>query len=114
STPEPKYANAFPNLQTDWPPNFNEQDLSDKPTWVRGAKMRDPAQVALSRRHQFQTLLSVDDAVARIVDALHDTGRLSTTFIVFMSDNGYLNGEHRLVGKRAVYEESIRVPIVIR
>ena len=52
--------------------------------------------------------------MARIVTALRDTGRLSNTMIVYMSDNGVFWGEHRLAGKEAAYEEAIRVPMVIR
>jgi N-acetylglucosamine-6-sulfatase len=114
ATPAPRDVTAFADLHLGWPPNFDEADVSDKPAWVRAAGLRGQAVVAAVRRHQYQTLLAVDRAVARIVGALRDTGRLSTTLIVFMGDNGYLWGEHRLGDKRAVYEESIRVPMVIR
>jgi N-acetylglucosamine-6-sulfatase len=53
--------------------------------------------------------------VSRIVDALTETGRLSNTMIVFTSDNGLLWGEHRWHDrKEAAYDESIRVPLVVR
>jgi arylsulfatase A-like enzyme len=61
-----------------------------------------------------RTLLSVDDQVGRLVQALADTGRLSNTLIVFMSDNGYLLGAHRWNGKTVPYEEATHVPLVIR
>jgi arylsulfatase A-like enzyme len=112
--PAPQDRTAFSAHRFGWPPNFNEQDVSDKPTWVRTAPLRPAGYVASNRLRQYRTLLAVDRAVARIVRALRDTGRLSTTFIAFMGDNGFLWGEHRLGDKRAVYEESIRVPLVIR
>jgi len=59
-------------------------------------------------------LMAVDDAVRRIVDALADTGRLHNTLLVFMSDNGLSMGEHRLRYKMNAFEESIRVPMVVR
>ena len=46
--------------------------------------------------------------------ALRDTNQLHNTMIVFTSDNGLQWGEHRLGGKNKAYEESIRVPFVIR
>jgi len=46
--------------------------------------------------------------------ALSDSGRLANTIVVFASDNGYVWGEHRWRGKNVTYEESIRVPLVIR
>src|SRR5205823_2983710 len=52
--------------------------------------------------------------VVSIVDALAATHRLSNTLIAFTSDNGFMWGEHRWVGKNAPYEESIRVPMVVR
>ena len=48
------------------------------------------------------------------VGALRDTGRLGDTLIVFTSDNGISWGEHRWVKKEVPYEESIRVPLVVR
>jgi arylsulfatase A-like enzyme len=59
-------------------------------------------------------LLAVDEAVQRILTALSETGRLSTTFILFSSDNGLLRGEHRYAKKIVPYEESIHVPLAIR
>src|SRR6266550_2351212 len=66
------------------------------------------------RQKQLETLLAADRAVRTVLRALHDTGRLHNTIIVFASDNGYMWGEHRLAGKYAPYEESIRVPFVLR
>jgi N-acetylglucosamine-6-sulfatase len=66
------------------------------------------------RLRQYQSLLAVDEAVDGLVAALEATGRLETSLIVFTSDNGYLWGEHRFSGKEAPYDESIRVPLVVR
>jgi hypothetical protein len=57
----------------------------------------------------------VDDWIGAILQALSDTGRLNNTLIVFMSDNGLLLGEHRYwKWKTMPYEESIRVPFIVR
>ena len=62
-----------------------------------------------------QTLLGVDDLVARLLAALRETGQLENTVIVFTSDNGFHLGEQGLSGsKETPYEASIRVPLVIR
>src|SRR6185295_13747412 len=48
-------------------------------------------------------------------DALADTGQLERTVIIFTSDNGFLLGEHRILDQKYYpYEESIRVPLIIR
>jgi N-acetylglucosamine-6-sulfatase len=59
------------------------------------------------------SLLAVDRAVARIVAAVERKNELARTVFVFTSDNGFLLGEHRIVGKTWAYEESIRVPLII-
>ena len=80
----------------------------------RAADGRDGAAVDAFRRGQLESLLAVDDAVGDLLDALADTGRLDETLFVFTSDNGYLWGEHRWRSKIVPYEESIRVPLVVR
>jgi arylsulfatase A-like enzyme len=53
--------------------------------------------------------------VARVIDALRASGRLGNTVIAFTSDNGYLQGQHRLVHAKVVpYGDSARVPLLIR
>lgn len=117
ATPEPRYAQAFSDLQPWRPPSYNERDVSDKPSWLRAVKPLDADKRARKdafRLDQYRTLLSVDDAVGEILAALADTGRLPNTLIVFLSDNGMLWGEHRWGTKRVAFEEAIRVPFVVR
>ena len=116
-TPAPKYGDAFSDLQPYRPPNYNEGDVSDKPAWVRALRplsAEDQASIDEQRKDQYRTLLSVDDAVDTVVAALTDTGRLSNTLIVFTSDNGWAWGEHRWNNKKVAFEESIRVPMIVR
>ena len=57
----------------------------------------------------------MDDLVERVVQTLREAGTLDDTLIVFTSDNGFMRGEHRRgTDKFVPYEESIRVPLVIR
>ena len=100
--------------QTGSPPSFNEADLGDKPGWVGRKDLLDAAAQSATWVQICRTLLAVDDAVRTIVNALADTGRINDTLIVYTSDNGLLRGEHRLLYKKAAYEESIRVPMVMR
>ena len=73
------------------------------------------AQIDFRYRLRAQTLKAVDDMVAGIFNALSSTGQLDSTYIFFMSDNGFENGEHRMpLGKATCYEESIRVPLAVR
>jgi arylsulfatase A-like enzyme len=63
---------------------------------------------------RIEALQAVDDLVERVVHTLSTTGELENTLIVFTSDNGFLLGQHRAIGKTWVYEESIRVPLLFR
>jgi arylsulfatase A-like enzyme len=66
-------------------------------------------------RERQQTLMGIEDGVGQILDALKETGQLDNTVIVFTSDNGYFYGEHGLsVERRLAYEESIRLPLLVR
>jgi N-acetylglucosamine-6-sulfatase len=117
AVPAPGDEHAFSHLKPFRPPGFDERDVSDKPGYVRGIPRFDGGvlrHVDSSRQSQYRTLLAVDRAVGDIVQALRETGRLGNTMIVFASDNGLAWGEHRWDGKQTPYEESIRVPLVIR
>ena len=96
-------------------PAFNEADVSDKPIYIRTRGLQSVSENGFTRpRMQCETLLSVDEMVATILDALVDSGRLGSTLILYSSDNGLANGEHRWQNKRAPYESSVRVPFVVR
>ena len=73
-----------------------------------------PRRSARAARRQQQALMAVDEAVAGLVDALADTGRLSDTLIVFASDNGLLWGEHGMLDKNVPYTPATAVPLVLR
>jgi N-acetylglucosamine-6-sulfatase len=65
--------------------------------------------------NRLRMLAAVDEGMGRILQVLTDTGRLDDTVIVFTSDEGYFYGEHGLsVERRLAYEESIRIPLLIR
>ena len=112
--PQPIYAHTPVWVPPD-PPSFNE-DVSDKATWVYGARSGKAKIKALreERVKAHRALLGVDDLVMRIIDTLESTGKLDETVICFLSDNGFLWGEHNLIRKHWQYEEVIRVPLLIR
>jgi arylsulfatase A-like enzyme len=57
---------------------------------------------------------SVDDNVARLLDWLDRNGLRDNTIVVYTSDQGFFLGEHGLYDKRFMYEESVRMPFLIR
>jgi arylsulfatase A-like enzyme len=60
------------------------------------------------------TVQSVDDSVGRVLDALDQAGLTSNTIVVYTSDQGFFLGDHGLFDKRFIYEESIRMPFLVR
>ena len=102
-------------------PNIKD-DLSGKPVLTRETKEQGNEQIirpngaASDRipREQMRCLASVDEGLGKILDALEQKKLAENTIVIFTSDNGYFWGEHRLGDKRAAYEESIRVPLLMR
>ena len=78
------------------------QDLSTEAGW------------RAQRAHYFGQVTFVDRAIGRILAALEESGLDDDTVVVFSSDHGDTLGDHRLFGKRYLYEPSARVPLMMR
>ena len=73
--------------------------MSDKPRAIRQRPLLNARRIAAIQENWQQrreTLLSVDEAIASIVETLRQTGELDKTLILFTSDNGFFHGEHRV------------------
>jgi N-acetylglucosamine-6-sulfatase len=117
--PPARYADAVKRYQLPRPPSFNEADISDKSSNLKNAAppMTDAQihQLELDYQGRIGSLMAVDDHVGQIVDTLKRTGQLGNTLIMFLSDNGWLQGEHRVTGDKFLpFEESVKVPLVLR
>ncbi len=60
------------------------------------------------------SVAAVDESVGRILDVLEATGLASNTLVVYTSDQGFFLGEHGWFDKRFMYEEALRMPLVMR
>jgi arylsulfatase A-like enzyme len=131
--PEPKYAHSFDDVKVEYPRSAFE--LDNKPGWIkerqttwhgiygplfefrknfpdtRPEAVKDFANMIHS---YWATIRSVDDSMGRLLQTLQDMGVLDDTIILFMGDNGLLNGEFGMVDKRTMHEPSIRVPLLAR
>ena len=106
----------FKNSPVELSPSFNEHDVSDKPDRVRmpgiGSLRSDIKERIRCTR---ATLQEVDRRVLRMQETLRQEGLEDDTVIVYVSDNGYFFGEHRIVaGKERPYVEAVRVPLIVR
>ena len=95
-------------------PAYNEPDMSDKPASIRDREGVDADAVKRYHRARVLSLYAVDDAVHSTVRALKRADVWSNTVLAFTSDNGFQLGEHRLWNKDQPYQESLRVPMMIR
>ena len=119
-TPSPalRHRDAYAGVRMPRPPSFNERNMYDKPQVVADRPRLSPeleAGVEENWRQENEALMAVDEGVSQIVEALRRNGQLDNTLIVFLSDNGFMHGEHRALAEKVLpYEESIRVPLVLR
>jgi N-acetylglucosamine-6-sulfatase len=118
ATPAPRHENLFNDVQLPRTDSFNEVDVSDKPAWVRALPLLDADridQMDKLYRNRLRSLQAVDEMVRDIVETLQAEGQLENTYIIFASDNGHHQGQHRMdTGKMTAYEEDIRVPLIVR
>ncbi len=116
--PAPRHAGSFASLALPRSPSYEEVDLSDKPAVIAGfanATHDSTAQLTSRYRRRLESLRAVDEAVWTILTRLAALNLLNNTYVVFTSDNGWFNGEHRLhYSKYLMYEPAIRVPLMIR
>jgi arylsulfatase A-like enzyme len=90
-----------------------EADLSDKPKVVRELQVGHNA-IKESWVGHAQTLKPTDDLIAGLMRELRQTDENRDTLVIFISDNGYMMGEHGLTKKTWPYLESVGVPLIVR
>ncbi len=118
SVPAPRDQGRFPNTKLPRLPGVLERNVSDKPAIVRGQPpIGERRRKILRHRYEcrVETLPAVDRGVAGIVRTLRQTHELNNTIIVYSSDNGVFDGQHRLPGgKGLAYDEAAHLPLAIR
>jgi arylsulfatase A-like enzyme len=93
-------------------PAVEESDVTDKPHWVQRA-VPDPERLTQLALNQRRTLLAVDEMFSDLRKKMRKLGELDNTLIFFLSDNGFMWGEHGITGKKSPYERSVRVPFAM-
>jgi N-acetylglucosamine-6-sulfatase len=118
AVPDPRDYDRFRDVSLPEPPNFNEADVSDKPSFIQRLKPLKRKKIRdLERRYgcALASLRGVDRGVAELFKTLERSGELEETVFIFVSDNGFYYGEHRIPdAKQNPYEEALRIPLAIR
>jgi len=115
----PEDANKFTNFNFT-SPGTQETDLTDKPSWIQNQANtthfdEDSGNARQIYRDQLRSLQAADRDVNDVLTKIDTLGFLGNTMIVYTSDNGFMWGEHGgFIGKTRPYEESIRIPLLIK
>jgi arylsulfatase A-like enzyme len=111
--PAPRYLDATGD-EVVLPPNVNESNRSDKPQWVKDLPERDLQEMRQNLGNQHKMLWTVDEWVKKIFTTLKARKIANKTVIIYISDNSFSHGEHRIIGKMCGYESCNHVPLLIR
>ena len=129
--PAPRHKDLFKGEKLPEPPHdTHKETFKGKPEWQRrktfGFKWKKgdiiPAELKEKKwpinkyknMQLLRSLIAVDESLGKVIEALEKIGELENTVIIYSSDNGYFMGEHTFKDKRLAYENSIRVPMIIR
>ncbi|MHC4620049.1 MAG: sulfatase family protein [Planctomycetota bacterium] len=99
---------------------FLHDTQGDQFDTVRGKIAQLPPKEQKKQSYQYfikaylRCVASIDDNVGRVLDYLDKTGLKDNTVVVYTSDQGFFLGEHGLFDKRFMYEESLRMPLIVR
>jgi N-acetylglucosamine-6-sulfatase len=121
--PAERHKDMYSNVAIPYPKSManTEENYKGKPDWVRRQRnswhgvdgmYNHTMDFDKFYRDYCRTLMAVDESVGRVYDELERKNLLNDTLFVYMGDNGFLFGEHGLIDKRAMFEPSMRVPMI--
>ena len=134
--PDEKHARMYDDIDIPEPETFND-DYSNRASAAAAAEMRIerdlnardlkvPIPEGLTKaqekswRYQryikdyLRVIASIDDNVGRLLDYLYAEGLSENTLVIYTSDQGFFLGDHGWFDKRFMYEESLRMPFIVR
>ena len=129
--PAPRHKDLYKNEDLPTPPHdTHKETFKGKPEWLRrktyGFKWNENDKIPdelpeitwpINKQKYMQllrSLIAVDESLGQVIKTLDEMGELENTVIIYSSDNGYFMGEHTFLDKRLAYENSMRVPMIIR
>jgi len=121
--PAQRHLGRYDNVPLEYPASMadTEENYKDKPRWVKEQRnswhgvdymYHGQMDYDVFYRRYCEALLGVDDSIGRVLDYLEKAGLAESTLVFYMGDNGFSFGEHGLIDKRHMYEESMRVPLL--
>jgi arylsulfatase A-like enzyme len=121
--PAKRHHGKYDDVKLEYPRSmaYTEENYKGKPRWVKeqrnswhGVDHMYHGQMDFDTfyRRYCETLLSVDESIGRVIKYLENNNLAEETLVMYMGDNGFVFGEHGLIDKRHMYEESMRVPFL--
>lgn len=124
--PAERHKGKYKNEKIEYPGTMadTEKNFADKPKWVReqrygwhGVEYMYHGELGVGfddfYRMYCETLLALDEGIGSVINTLKETGLDKSTIVFYMGDNGFSLGEHGLIDKRHMYEESMHVPLLV-
>lgn len=115
--PAERHQHLFPDVRVPRTEHFNPREAHGV-SWISRLAQQNSTNLEYNDdfyRKRLQSLQSVDEIIAQLVERLEAAGLLDETYIVYSTDNGYHIGQHRLQpGKQCAFEEDINIPFMIR
>jgi len=129
--PAPRHKGVYSNDELPTPPyDTHKETFKGKPEWQRKKtfgfdwKKNLPIPDELPEiiwpinedkyMQLLESIIAVDESLGEVLRTLEEIGELDNTVVIYSSDNGYFMGEHTFLDKRLAYENSIRIPMIIR
>lgn len=110
--PPERARNRFTDVQARAVPNLNARAIYR--TDGKASPTDAPPNKVKVNVDYFRCVSAADDNLGRLLQTLDELGLTENTVVIFTSDNGYYHGEHNLGDKRSVYDESLRIPLLVR
>ncbi len=129
--PAERHKNFYKDTELPTPPyDTHKETFKGKPEWQRKKtfgfdwvkNLPIPAELSQvdwpinydNNMQLLRSILAVDESLGKVLETLDSIGELDNTVIIYTSDNGYFLGEHTFNDKRIAYENSMRIPMLIR
>ncbi|MGB3121598.1 MAG: sulfatase/phosphatase domain-containing protein, partial [Verrucomicrobiales bacterium] len=105
--------NLTPEQRATWDAAYESENIAFRKANLQG---KDLVRWKYQRyaKDYLRCVKSVDDAVGQVLDYLDQNGLADNTIVIYSTDNGWYLGEHGWFDKRWMYEESLKVPLLVR
>ncbi|MFC1568849.1 sulfatase [bacterium] len=121
--PAKRHLGKYDDVDIEYPESManTQENYKGKPRWVKEQRnswhgvdymYHGTMDFEPFYRRYCETLLAVDESIGSVLDYLEKNELLESTLIAYMGDNGFCFGEHGLIDKRHMYEDSMRVPML--